>query len=287
MDERSKDYAVVCAIPVDAPGITMIFGRQASDDRRDKRERIDVGKPSFGAVGGEAVIAFEDVFVPWERVFMDGETQFTGSLVYRFAAHHRANYGACKTGLMDVLTGAVSYLTQIQGTAKGSHVKDKITEMIHLCETLYSSSIACSAEGCATPSGAYMVDTMLANVCKQNVTRFHFEIARLAIDLAGGFLATLPSQYDLESEEVGHLVRKYFSGASGIPPEHRMKIARLIEAMTGGTALVESMHGAGSPQAQRIMILREGQLDKKIRLAKALLGIPLKATAPQQEKKDA
>jgi 4-hydroxybutyryl-CoA dehydratase/vinylacetyl-CoA-Delta-isomerase len=276
MDDRSKDYALVCAIPVDAPGVTMIFGRQASDDRRDRRERIDSGKPTFAAVGGEAVIAFEDVFVPKERIFLDGQTEFTGTLVYRFAAHHRANYGACKTGLMDVLTGAVTYLTQIQGTAKGSHVKDKITEMIHLCETLYSSSIACSAEGCPTPSGAYMVDTMLANVCKQNVTRFHFEVARLALDLAGGFIATLPSQYDLESEDVGHLVRKYFSGVTEIPTEHRVKIARLIEAMTGGTALVESMHGAGSPQAQRIMILREGELEKKVKLAKALIGLPAK-----------
>ncbi|MBL7211508.1 MAG: 4-hydroxybutyryl-CoA dehydratase [Desulfobacteraceae bacterium] len=281
MDERSKDYAVVCAIPVDAPGITMIFGRQASDDRRDKLERIDVGKPSFGAVGGEALIAFEDVFVPNERVFMDGETEFTGSLVYRFASHHRANYGACKTGLMDVLTGAVSYLAQIQGTAKASHVRDKVTEMIHLSETLYCSSIACSAEGWPTPSGAYMVDTMLANVCKQNVTRFHFEVARLALDLAGGFIATLPSQYDLESEEVGHLVKKYFSGVKDIPTEERIKIARLIEAMTGGTALVESMHGAGSPQAQRVMIFREGDLGKKIKLAKALLGIPQKERAPE------
>jgi len=290
MDERSKDYAIVCAIPVDAPGVTMIFGRQASDDRRDKRERIDVGKPSFGAVGGEAVIAFEDVFVPHERIFMNGETELTGTLVYRFAAHHRANYGACKTGLMDVLTGAVGYLTQIQGTAKASHVRDKITEMIHLCETLYSSSIACSAEGCPTPSGAYMVDTMLANVCKQNVTRFHFEVARLALDLAGGFIATMPSQYDLESEDIGHLVEKYFSGVSGIPTEHRVKIARLIEAMTGGTALVESMHGAGSPQAQRVMILREGNLDQKVRLAKALVGIRSKETSsgetPKKRKKN-
>ena len=274
MDDRAKDYAVVCAIPVDAPGVTMIFGRQANDYRRDLEERIDVGKPAFGSVGGEAVIAFEDVFVPTERVFMDGEAEFAGDLVYRFAAHHRANYGACKTGLMDVLTGAVSYLAQIQGTAGASHIKDKVTEMIHLSETLYSSSIACSAEGEPTPSGAYMVDTMLANVCKQNVTRFHFEIARLAIDMAGGFLATLPSQYDLESEEVGHLVKKYFSGVEGIPTEHRIKIARLIEAMTGGTTLVESMHGAGSPQAQRVMIFREGELGKKIKLAKTLLGIP-------------
>ena len=284
MDERSKDYAITCAVPVDDPGVTMIFGRQAGDDRRDKKERIDVGKPAFGAVGGEAVIVFDDVFVPTERVFMDGETDFTGSLVYRFAAHHRANYGACKTGLMDVLTGAVSYLAQIQGTARASHVKDKVTEMIHLSETLYSSSIACSAEGWPTPSGAYMVDTMLANVCKQNVTRFHFEVARLAVDLAGGLLATLPSQYDLESEDVGHLVKKYFSGVEGIPTEHRVKIVRLIEAMTGGTALVESMHGAGSPQAQRVMIFREGNLNKKMMLAKALVGIPLRGDSRRGKK---
>lgn len=274
MDEKSKDYAVVCTVPVDAPGVTMIYGRQANDSRRDLKEIIDVGKPSFGIVGGEATIVFEDVFVPWENVFMDGETDFTGLLVYRFAAHHRANYGACKTGLMDVLTGAVSYLSQIHGAAGGSHVKDKITEMIHLSETLYSSSIACSAEGCATPSGAFMVDTMLANVCKHNVTRFHFEVARLAVDLAGGFIATMPSEHDLHSEEVGYMVKKYFSGVDEIPVEERIKIGRLIEAMTGGTAMVESMHGAGSPQAQRIMIFREGKIKEKIKLAKVLAGIP-------------
>jgi 4-hydroxybutyryl-CoA dehydratase/vinylacetyl-CoA-Delta-isomerase len=273
MDERSQDYAVAFAIPVDAPGITMIFGRQANDSRKDNRERMDVGNPSFGAVGGEAVIVFEDVFIPRERVFMDGQFDFTGTLVYRFAAHHRANYGACKTGLMDILIGAVTYLAQVQGTLKVAHTRDKITEMIHLCETLYGCSIACSAEGQPTPSGAYMVNTMLANVCKQNVTRFHFEVARLALDIAGGFIATLPSQFDLESKEIGHLIRKYFSGVEGIPTEHRIKIARLIEAMTGGTALVESMHGAGSPQAQRIMILREGDLEKRMKLAKVLLGI--------------
>lgn len=273
MDETSKDYAVVCSVPADAPGITMIFGRQANDSRRDQNEMIDTGNPSFGAVGGEAVIVFDDVFIPWENVFMDGETDFTGLLVYRFAAHHRANYGACKTGLMDVLTGAVGYLSQIQGTDKGSHVRDKITEMIHLSETLYSSSIACSAEGIPTPSGAFMVDTMLANICKHNVTRFHFEVARLAVDLAGGFIATLPSEYDLRSDEVGPLVEKYFKGMTDIPVQERIKIGRLIEAMTGGTAMVESMHGAGSPQAQRIMILREGRLKEKIRLAKALAGI--------------
>ncbi len=281
MDERSKDWAFVCAVPIDAPGITMIFGRQANDDRRDKMEKIDSGNPGFGAVGGEAAIVFEDVFVPMDRVFLNGETEFTGSVVYRFAALHRSNYGACKTGLMDVLTGAVSYLAQIQGTAKGSHVRDKVTEMIHLSETLYSSSIACSAEGVQTRSGAFMVDTMLANVCKHNVTRFHFEVARLAVDLAGGFIATLPAEQDLKSEAVGDMVRKYFVGAQDFPVEDRIKIGRLIEAMTGGTAMVESMHGAGSPQAQRIMIFREGDLGQKIKLAKALAGIPSRKKGAQ------
>ncbi|MFC2164171.1 4-hydroxyphenylacetate 3-hydroxylase C-terminal domain-containing protein, partial [Acidobacteriota bacterium] len=273
MDEKSRDYAVVCALPVDTPGITMIFGRQTNDTRRDNEERLDAGNPSFGNVGGEALLVFDNVFVPENRVFMDGEFEFTGPLVYQFAAHHRANYGGCKSGLIDVLIGAVSYLSQIQGTARASHVRDKITEMIHLCETLYSSSIACSAEGWPTDSGAYMVDTMLANVCKQNVTRFHFEVARLAVDLAGGLIATLPSQYDLANREVGPLVQKYFSSAEGIPVEDRIKIIRLIESMTGGTVLAESMHGAGSPQAQRIMILREGNLENKIKAAKSLAGI--------------
>ena len=95
-------------------------------------------------------------------------------------------------------------------------------------------------------------------------------------NLAGGLIATLPSQYDLESEKVGHLVKKYFSGIENIPTEYRIKIARLIESMTGGTALVESMHGAGSPQAQRIMIFREGDLINKRTLAKKLAGIPIK-----------
>ncbi|MBF0529757.1 MAG: 4-hydroxybutyryl-CoA dehydratase [Deltaproteobacteria bacterium] len=276
MNAKSKDYAVICALAVDAPGITMIFGRQANDSRRDLGEDIDVGKPSFGAVGGEALVGFDDVFVPWGRVFMDGETEFTGDIVYRFAAHHRANYGACKTGLMDVLVGAVSYLAYIQGAAKGSHVRDKVTEMIHLSETLYSSAVACAAQGWPTPSGAYMVDTMLANVCKHNATRFHFEVARLALDLAGGFIATMPSQHDLNDEKIGPLVKKYFAGIAGISTEERIKIGRLIEAMTGGTALVESMHGAGSPQAQRIMIYREGNLPAKIKMAKNLARIPEK-----------
>lgn len=272
LSEQDRDYAVACAIPVDAPGVIHIFGRQTNDQRKFGGE-IDQGNARYGIVGGEALTVLEDVFVPWERVFMAGEYQFAGTLVERFASFHRQNYGGCKGGVADVIIGATATLAEYNGVAGASHVRDKITEMVHLTETLYGGSIACSAEGRPTGSGAYLVDPLLANVVKQNVTRLIYEIGRLSHDIAGGLIATLPAEEDLTHKELGKYVKKYFTGVKDVPPEHRIRVARLIENMTGGTALVESMHGAGSPQAQRVMILRQANLDHKKKLAQYLCGI--------------
>jgi 4-hydroxybutyryl-CoA dehydratase/vinylacetyl-CoA-Delta-isomerase len=266
------DYAVAFAIPVDSPGLLYVFGRQTNDTRK-LEGRIDQGNARYGIVGGEALVIFEDVFVPWERVFMCGEYQFASPLVEYFAAYHRQNYGGCKVGVADVLIGATALIADYQGVAKASHIRDKLTEMVHLAETLYCCSIACSAQGTRTASGAYMVDTLLANTTKLNVTRNIYEIARLAQDIAGGLIATLPSEHDLNNARVGPYVEKYFAGRQGVPTEARIRVARLIENMTGGTALVESMHGAGSPQAQKIMILRQANLSQKVQLAMRLAGV--------------
>jgi 4-hydroxybutyryl-CoA dehydratase/vinylacetyl-CoA-Delta-isomerase len=272
LDPSEKDYAVSFALPVDTPGLLYVFGRQTNDSRKTEG-CIDQGNFEYGIVGGEALVIFEDVFVPWERVFMCGETQFAGELVETFAAYHRQNYGGCKTGVADVLIGATALIADYQGVGKASHIRDKLTEMVHLAETLYCCSIACSSQGCKTRSGAYFVDPLLANTTKLNVTRNIYEIARLAQDIAGGFIATLPSEHDLNNERVGKYVRKYFVGRKGVSTEARIRIARLIENMTGGTALAESMHGAGSPQAQKIMILRRASLAQKTELAKRLAGV--------------
>ncbi|MHB8076702.1 4-hydroxyphenylacetate 3-hydroxylase family protein [Desulfosporosinus fructosivorans] len=272
MAEDDKAYAVSCAIPTDAPGVLHIFGRQSNDERRLEGE-IDQGNFNYGIVGGEALTILNDVFVPWERVFMCEEYQFAGLLVERFASYHRQNYGGCKGGVSDVIIGATVAMAEYSGVGKASHVRDKICEMVHLTETLYSGSIACSAEGKPTPSGAYFVDPMLANAVKLNVTRFIYEICRLSHDIAGGLIATLPSEKDLRHPEIGKYVEKYFKGVDSFPTEDRIRMARLIENMTGGTALVESMHGAGSPQAQRVMILRQANLQRKKVLAQKLAGI--------------
>ena len=275
LSEEDQDYAVSFAVPADAPGILMIYGRQPSDTRKLESGQLDVGNREFG--GHEAVIILDNVFVPWERVFMAGEYAFSGLLVERFAGYHRQSYGGCKVGVGDVLIGAAQSLAQYQGTDKASHVKDKIVEMIHLNETMYACGIACSAEGKPTASGTYLIDLLLANVCKLNVTRFPYEIARLAQDIAGGLLVTLPSEKDLANPEVGPYLKKYLRSVDRYTTEERCRMLRLMENLTLGPGaaayLTESMHGAGSPQAQRIMLARLADLEEKMRLARRLAGI--------------
>jgi 4-hydroxybutyryl-CoA dehydratase/vinylacetyl-CoA-Delta-isomerase len=274
LEPTETDYAVAFAIPTDTPGLVYIFGRQTNDSRKVEG-CLDQGNQLYGMVGGESLVVFEDVFVPWERVFMCGETEFAGQLVEMFASYHRQNYGGCKSGVADVLIGATALLADYQGVSKASHVRDKITEMVQLAESLYCCSIACSAQGTRTASGAYFVDPLLANVTKLNVTRSVYEIGRLAQDISGGIIATLPSEHDLRHPRVGPLMNKYLAARKGVSTEARFRVARLVENMTGGTALVESMHGAGSPQAQKIMILRRANLSLKIRLAARLAGVSL------------
>jgi 4-hydroxybutyryl-CoA dehydratase/vinylacetyl-CoA-Delta-isomerase len=272
MKAEDADYAVCFYVPVDAPGVVHIFGRQTNDTRKCNCF-LDQGNVDYGIVGGEALIVFDKVFVPWEHVFMCGEYEFAYELVERFATAHRQNYGGCKTGLADALIGATYALAQVQGTDRASHTRDKLVEMVHLTETLYCCSIACSCQGYALPAGSYMADPLLANVTKLNVTREVYEIARLAQDIAGGILATAPSEMDWKDPKVGKYVEKYMKGVANVPTETRLRLVRLLEAMTCGTALVESMHGAGSPQAQRIMIERQANFERKKRLAEKLAKI--------------
>ena len=275
MGPDDKDYAVSFAVPMDTPGIFMIIGRQSCDTRKREGSELDVGNAEFGGV--EALTIFDDVFVPNERIFLNGETEFAGMMVERFAGYHRQSYGGCKVGVGDVLIGAAAVAADYNGAARASHIKDKLIEMTHLNETLYCCGIACSAEGHPTDSGNYIIDLLLANVCKQNVTRFPYEIARLAEDIAGGLMVTAPSEADLRDEKLGAYVEKYLKGVSGVSTENRLRILRLIENLTLGTAAVgyrtESLHGAGSPQAQRIMIARQGNLQHKKELAKTIAHI--------------
>ena len=285
MKEEDKDYAISFAVPSDAEGVFMVYGRQSCDTRKmEENADMDLGNAQYG--GHEALVVFDNVFVPNERVFMCREYEFAGMMVERFAGYHRQSYGGCKVGVGDVLIGATALAGEMAGSAKASHVKDKLIEMTHLNETLYCCGIACSSQGTKTKSGNYLIDLLLANVCKQNVTRFPYEIVRLAEDIAGGLMVTMPSEKDFKSdlvvgrngETIGEVCNKFFAANTDkCTTEERMRVLRFLENICLGAAAVgyrtESMHGAGSPQAQRIMIQRQGNIEGKKALAKAIAGI--------------
>jgi 4-hydroxybutyryl-CoA dehydratase/vinylacetyl-CoA-Delta-isomerase len=270
---NDADFAVSFAVPVDAKGVTLVYGRQPSDDRRAGCE-VDQGNAKYG--GQEAIVLFDDVEVPMERVFMLGEVDWAGPLVEYFAGYHRQSYGGCKPGNGDVLIGAAALIARLHGTEKASHVRDKLVEMVHLNETMHAGGIACSSRCTKTPAGGVMVDPLLANVCKQNVTRFPYELTRLAEDIAGGLMVTLPAQEDFDDPEIGALLRRYVKAARG-SADDRVRVLRLVENMTLGPTAVairtESMHGAGSPQAQRLRIEAQTDWDEKIGAAARIAGV--------------
>ena len=260
--EDEGAYAIACAVPSDAEGITHIYARQPSDSRRLEGAPLDVGLPAFG--GCESLMIFDDVFVPRERIFLCGETEYTSELVRLFGSFHRFCYGGCKVGIGDVVIGAASLIARANGVRDSSAVRRKLTEMVHLNETMYACGLAAAMEGHRTEADTYMPNIALANVTKLNVARFPFEIARLAADLAGGIMLTLPSQGDLDHPELGELVRKYMTANPAVAATERMGLMRLLEFLTHGSGAVyylhESLHGAGAPEAMRIMLEREVDL---------------------------
>jgi 4-hydroxybutyryl-CoA dehydratase / vinylacetyl-CoA-Delta-isomerase len=270
MRAGEEAFAIAAALPVDAPGVTMVLGRQPSDERKGGP---DAGNARYG--GQEVVVLFDDVLVPWEHVFLDGQLAACSTLVEAFAGFHRASYGGCKPGNLDVLVGAVTLLAQEHGVRGASHVRDKLVEMAHLTETVHGLGLGASAKSTRHGSGVWQVDPVLANVCKHNVTRLPYEVVRLAEDLAGGLVGTMPSLADLEHPQYGEALRRV------VGSDERARALRLVEYMSYGAGSVplrlECMHGAGSPQAQRIVLERAVDWQARVRAARRLAGLPAAA----------
>jgi len=270
LKKEEQDYAVAFAIPADTRGLIHVVGRSTLDMR--EIQGCDIGNTKYSKYC--PTIIFDDVFVPWERVFMCGETEFAGDLVMRFSAFHRQSHGGCKAGKIDCMTGTALNMMDYNGTAKLSHLRQKIVDMIHRAETLYGCSIAASYEGKRQPSGTYFIDPVLANASKLHEGKEMAEVGRLLVDIAGGFACDLPSDRDFANPEIGPLLKKYMQGAAGVPVDNRIRMLRLVEKLALESAdTVSDIHGGGSAEAHRITILRETDLENKKKLSKRLAGI--------------
>jgi 4-hydroxybutyryl-CoA dehydratase / vinylacetyl-CoA-Delta-isomerase len=270
LGKDDKEYAVAFAVPSDTKGLIHVIGRSTLDMR--ELEGCDIGNTLYSKYC--PTLIFDDVFVPWERVFMCGETEFAADLVGRFSAFHRQSHGGCKSGKIDCMIGAALTLMDYNGTNKVGHHKQKVIDMIHRSETLYGCCLAASYEGQKQPSGTYYIDTVLANASKLHEGKELSEAMRLMIDISGGFVADLPSDRDFQNPEVGGLLKKYLKGVDNVPVENRVRMYRLVEKMALESAdTISDIHGGGSPEAHRVTIFRETDTESKKRAAKRLAGI--------------
>ncbi len=270
MGKGDEDYAVAFALPSDTKGIIHVVGRNTLDTR--ELEGVDCGNVHYNKYC--PTVIYDQVFVPWERVFMFGEIEFSGEIVNRFSAFHRQSHGGCKSGKIDAMTGATLNMMDYNGTSKVTHHKEKIIDMIHTAETLYGCSLAASYEGKKEPSGTYFINSILANASKIHEGKLMAEMIRLMVDVTGGYVADLPSDLDFQNPEVGNLLKKYLQGAKGIPVENRVKMLRLVEKLAMESAdTISDLHGGGSPAAHRLTILRESDLETRKKRARRLAGI--------------
>ncbi len=268
--KEDSDYALAFALPTDTPGLIHVVGRSTLDMR--ELDGCDVGNTRYSKYC--PTLIFDDVFVPWERVFMCGESEFAADMVVRFSSFHRQSHGGCKSGKIDCMVGAALMAMEYNGTAKASHLKQKVIDMIHRAETLYGCSLAASYEGKPEASGTYFIDTVMANASKIHEGKEMAEAIRMMVDVCGGYVADLPSDRDFENPEVGELIKKYMKGAEGVNVEDRIKLFRLAEKLALESAdTVSDIHGGGSPEAHRVTILRETDLESKKKAVKRLAGI--------------
>jgi 4-hydroxybutyryl-CoA dehydratase / vinylacetyl-CoA-Delta-isomerase len=270
MTKADADYSVAFAIPSDTKGLIHVVGRSTLDMR--ELDGCDIGNTFYSKYC--PTLIFDDVFVPWERVFMCGESEFAQDMVVKFSSFHRQSHGGCKSGKIDCMIGCALTMMDYNGTAKAGHLKQKVIDMLHRAETLYACCLASSYEGKQQPSGAYFIDTVLANASKIHEGKEMAEATRLMIDACGGYVADLPSDRDFNNPEVGGLLKKYFKAVDSVPVENRIKMYRLAEKLALESAdTISDIHGGGSPEAHRVTIFRETNIENKKKAAKRLAGI--------------
>jgi 4-hydroxybutyryl-CoA dehydratase/vinylacetyl-CoA-Delta-isomerase len=270
MTQMDSDYAVCCAVPIDAPGLTLV-ARPAG--------RPGEAAAMFSGRYGQstAVALFEDVFVPWARVFLAGEWHYSSVFTYEYATHHRHTCIAARAGFGDLLIGAGALMTEANGIDldRAENVRDSMVELIRIVEGFYACGVAASVYCRHDAAGVSVPDPIFANVGKLLLATQIYDMHRLAHHVSGGLIVTLPGPEEDHNPATGARLSELLKGRSDIPYEKRLEVARLIEDLTasnqGGWYSVISLHGGGSPEAMKMEIWRNYPLGNKVDLVERLL----------------
>jgi len=271
MTQDDADFALACAVPVDAKGIT-IASRPAG--------RPGQPQAKFSAKFGQSVAAvmFDRVFVPWDRVFLCGEWEHAGFLATAYATHHRHTCIAARAGFGDLLIGAGVLMCNANGLApeRHHHLRNALVELIKIVEGFYACGVAASTYGTTDPAGNVMPEPVYANIGKLLLATQIYDMHRLAHEVSGGLVVALPGPDEDHNPATAASLSAVLAGRADIPARHRMEVARLVEDLTasdtGGWYSLISLHGGGSPEAMKLEIFRRYPLQERVELVENLLG---------------
>ena len=275
MGREDADFAVCCAVPVDAEGITII-ARPAGRPG----EKVEHGAALFSHKYGQStgVVMFDKVFVPWESVFYAGDWEHSGHLTYSYATHHRHTCIGARAGFGDLLIGAGALMCEANGfdPGKESHLREQMVELITITESFFACGVAASVYGKADEhSQTFMPDPVFSNIGKLLLATKIYDMHRIAHYVSGGLIVTLPGPDEDHNPETGAKLSEVLRANPDVPYAQRIETARFIEDLTagyqGGWYSVISMHGGGSPAAMKQEIYRNYPLGSKVELVERIL----------------
>ncbi|MGL6113051.1 MAG: 4-hydroxyphenylacetate 3-hydroxylase family protein [Rubrivivax sp.] len=275
MGAEDADFAVCCAVPIDAPGLTIV-SRAAGRPG----EKLEHGSALFSRKYGQAtaVVIFDRVFVPWERVFYAGEWEHSSTLTYSYATHHRHSCIGARAGFGDLLIGAGALMCEANGLDPGekSTLREPMVELIKITEGFYACGVAASVYGTQDPHyGNFMPEPVFSNIGKLLLATQIYDMHRLAHEVSGGLIVALPGPDEDHNPATAATLAEVLRASPSVPYDKRIEVARFIEDLTasyqGGWYSVISLHGGGSPAAMKQEIWRNYPVGSKVELVERLL----------------
>ena len=271
MRPEDKPYAVAFAVPINTPGLKLIASPHGSSKKNEFEHPISARHKMM-----ETLTVFDDVFVPKERVFLNGELEFAGLLALTFVRFHRFTAVSYKLPLLEALAGVGAAAAEANGITKAGHVRDKLTHLAAY-HTTVRGLIEHAARTCTYEDGIAVPNTLLTNVAKYHFAHNYHQAVQIVQDLAGGLLVTAPAAEDFTSEATREYVLKYMGGAKGFDADKRMRLLNLISDLTssdyGGYQEVLAVHAEGGFEAEKLQAYREYDFKTVAAYARKLAGI--------------
>jgi 4-hydroxybutyryl-CoA dehydratase/vinylacetyl-CoA-Delta-isomerase len=275
MGQADADFAMCCAVPIDAPGLTLI-----SRPAGRPGDKVEHGAPLFSRKYGQAtaVCVFDKVFVPWDRVFFEGAWEHSHVLTYSYATHHRHSCIGARAGFGDLLIGAGALMCEANGLNPGdtASLRDPMVELIKITEGFYACGVAASVYGTKDElAGNFMPEPVFANIGKLLLATQIYDMHRLAHEVSGGLIVALPGPDEDHNPATAATLAEVLRANPAVPYDKRIEVARFIEDLTasyqGGWYSVISLHGGGSPAAMKQEIWRQYPVGDKVALVERLL----------------